>query len=78
MSNKVEFLRGSWLKYHKIKNKNPNAFYFTTDTHDLYLGEYQLTNKKVKKIPTNCPNCGAVITKQVCDYCGTNFKVLYG
>ena len=21
----------------------------------------------------NCPNCGAVITKDVCDYCGTVF-----
>ena len=23
---------------------------------------------------TNCPNCGAVITGTVCEYCGTRFE----
>ena len=25
-------------------------------------------------IPTNCPNCGAVITGHTCEYCGTVFN----
>ena len=24
---------------------------------------------------TNCPNCGAVITSDECEYCGTHFNI---
>lgn len=26
---------------------------------------------------TNCPNCGAYITNNKCEYCGTSFKLDY-
>ena len=26
---------------------------------------------------TNCPNCGAVITGVKCEYCGTDFEIMW-
>ena len=36
-----------------------------------------VTNKLNKEFPnlTNCPNCGAPITKDRCEYCGTHFNI---
>ena len=33
----------------------------------------QHMNKEYKF--TNCPNCGAVITSEKCEYCGTHFNI---
>ena len=30
-----------------------------------------------KHSKTNCPNCGAVITSTKCEYCGTDFGILF-
>ena len=48
-----------------------------------YNGAQQLANGLLKKMKamiefneskeTHCPNCGALITQEVCPYCGTNF-----
>ena len=38
----VEF--GNQRDYDSLANKNPNAVYFTTDTHRIYVGDDEYTN----------------------------------
>lgn len=39
--------------------------------HIIFMGDY---GKMELKNMTNCPNCGAVITGDKCEYCGTVFR----
>lgn len=38
--------------------------------------ESNLNNNNSTKIQTNCPNCGAAIKSEVCEYCETNLKLI--
>ena len=43
--------------------------------HDLTYHDTQL-DPPIKEHRTNCPNCCAVITGPICEYCGTRFPEL--
>ena len=37
------------------------------------VSDYISSNTKKQ---SNCPNCGAVIVSEICEYCGTNLKLI--
>ena len=52
----------------------------TMDTNDLYTINEILEYVKIhsesscnRDRPTNCKNCGAVLTSYKCEYCGTEY-----
>ena len=44
--------------------------------HDLTYHDTDL-DQTIKERMTNCPNCCAVITGPICEYCGTRFSGFY-
>jgi hypothetical protein len=81
MSVKVYMRRGN---YHAVEHINDH-YYIPRDRfiESLYHLYHSFFEKKVESQvpekpkpketppPTNCPNCGAVITSRQCEYCGT-------
>lgn len=45
---------------------------FHEAAHDLTYHDTDL-DQKIKERRTNCPNCCAIITGPICEYCGTRF-----
>ena len=43
----------------------------TISSSSLFTGEIGVSIWSPQKIPTSCPNCGAPVTDQKCEYCGT-------
>lgn len=37
--------------------------------HNRYLNDYQRKIGDGKQRPINCPNCGAILKSNICDYC---------
>lgn len=48
-NSKVRFLFGTEQEYRDLQNKNSNAFYIATDTHKIFLGDFQLVGKATHK-----------------------------
>lgn len=48
---------------------------FHEAAHDLTYHDTDL-DQKIKERRTNCPNCCAIITGPICEYCGTRFPDL--
>lgn len=53
----VKFLRGTAAQY-TAATKSDKTFYYTTDTHKLYLGEYELTTEESIKTAVQLVNNG--------------------
>lgn len=43
----------------------------TISSSSLFTGEIGVSIWSPQKHPTSCPNCGAPVTNQKCEYCGT-------
>lgn len=52
MAYDVQFLRGIEKNYTDLASKSDKVFYYTTDTHKLFLGSYELTNNDVQALIT--------------------------
>ena len=66
----------------KAYNPKSGELMFCMNTSELYIGnknqcfsrlnlDKHKTNNYTK--PTNCKNCGAVLTSYKCEYCGTEY-----
>ncbi len=51
-----------------------NGTYYSPSQEDGYSSVTINTNQEIKKKSCNCPNCGAPITSDICEYCGTEFE----
>lgn len=52
----VKFLRGLAVDYANLETKDSKTFYYLTDSHKLYLGEYELTTKDSVQAAVNLVN----------------------
>lgn len=46
MAYQIKFFRGTSEAYLALTSRNDRTFYFTTDDHQLYIGDLRLTNTK--------------------------------
>jgi hypothetical protein len=58
MAQDVNFLRGTAAQYAALASKSDKTFYYTTDTHKLYLGAYELTTEDAVNTAVSLVNNG--------------------
>lgn len=50
MAEQLQFLQGTQAKYDALEKKDANTFYYTIDTHKLFLGEILLADASWKDL----------------------------
>lgn len=63
------FVNDSFIPFAGYKKDDIPSALDTLYEISCYTKTHSATNKT-----TNCPNCGAPITSNKCEYCGTNFE----
>lgn len=46
MAYEIRFFRGTSEAYLALESRNDRTFYFTTDDHQLYIGNFKITNSQ--------------------------------
>lgn len=77
----TKFFYTSDISSLKAYNIQTGDVVFTMDTNELYISNKNNEYVKIQSVassyhrdrPTNCKNCGAVLTSYKCEYCGTEY-----
>lgn len=67
--NTMEHRLEEYTKNEAIKQLEQNRLH---EAQEALVSLAKLREAEQHKLPTNCPNCGAVLKDSICGYCGTH------